>query len=64
MSSDESFGAPNIPVGNLADDLCDLTHGEIDFHNGPSLRDMNVRWGMIEGVNPDFEPLVANERGH
>lgn len=25
---------------------------------------MDVRWGVIERVDPDLEPFLANERGH
>ena len=64
MPRDESFGTLHVPVRDRPNNLCDLVRRKFNLHDGASFRDMDMRWRMIEGIDPDFEPLLANERGH
>ena len=61
---DQSFGALYVPIRDSSDDLCDLVGRKINLHDGTSLRDVDVRGRMIEGVDSDLEPLLAKERWH
>ena len=60
----KSFGAPDVAIGNRADDLKCVMGGQIDLHNGTSPRDVNVRRRMIERIDSDLESCLADERRH
>lgn len=62
MPCDESFGTLHVSVRNCSHNLRDLVRRKIDLHDRARFRDVNVRWRMIERVDPDLEPLLANKR--
>jgi len=64
MPRDESFGSLQVSIRNGPYDLYDLVRRKIDFHNGPSFRDVHMRRRMIQRVDPDLEARLAYERGH
>ena len=62
MSRHELLGSFHIPVRNCSDDLGDLVRREINPHDCASLRDVHVRWRMIEGIDPHLEPFRTENR--
>jgi hypothetical protein len=50
---------PHIAIRDRADDLNGLARCEIDLHNSTRLPDVNVRWRMIQRVNPHLEARLT-----
>lgn len=63
MPRDESFRTLHVPIRDSAHDLRNAVHGKVNPHDRTSLGDMDVGRRMIEGVDPDLEPLLPNQRG-
>ena len=61
---DESLRTLRVPIRDGAHDLGNVVRRRINPHDRTSLRDVDVRRRMIEGVDPDLEPLLPNKRGH
>ena len=62
MLCHESFGAPDVAIGDRADDLNRVMDSQIDLHDGTSPRNMHVRRRMIEGVDSNLKSCLADER--
>ena len=60
----EPFGTPNIAIGDPTYDFPYLMRRQIDLHNGTCACDVHMRRRVVERVDADLEPSLANERGH
>jgi hypothetical protein len=63
-SGDQKLRSLHVAIGNRPDNLGHLTLGQVDLHNRAGLRDMHMRGRVVEGVDPNLEPLLPNQRWH
>lgn len=63
MLSNQSFRALHVAIGDRAHNLDGVTGRQVDLHDGTGFRDMHMRRRMVEGVDPDLESFLANQRG-
>jgi hypothetical protein len=61
---DQALRSLRLSIGNRADDLDDLARGEINLQHSACLRDVHMGRRVIEGVDPNFVPVLSNNRGH
>lgn len=64
MSSDQAFRSLRLAIGDRADDFDDPTRRQVNLQDRASLRDVHMWRRVIEGVDPDFVPVLSNDRGH
>lgn len=64
MPCDQLLRPFDVAIGDRAHDLDRVTGRQVDLHDCASFRDMHMRRWMIEGVDPDLESFLANQRGH
>ena len=64
MSRHQVFRALYVAIGDRAGDLDRMMRVEVDLHDSTALRDMHVRWRVIEGVNPHCESILTDQRRH
>jgi hypothetical protein len=64
MLGNEPFGSLHVPVRDRSNDFRYLMRRKVDFHDRTGFRNVDMKRRMIERVNPDLEPVLANECGH